>query len=213
MISQAAFRRRRKKVVREINMKEQTKITIRKAMLEDAEEWAEFHISSWRSAYKGIVSDEYLAGLSTQERAAAFSRNLTGLTGYEFFCAVCGDKIIGTLFIGKSHDDDKPEAGEICAVYLLEEFWDKGIGLELMDFGIDKLRQNGHGEAILWVLEENARARRFYEKYGFSADGAKKEIGRGAEYIFFYDASNVTYSSHVNRFKIKYYKDVNSLPA
>ena len=37
------------------------------------------------------------------------------------------------------------------------------------------LRADGHGEAILWVLEDNPRTRRFYESAGWRADGGVKD--------------------------------------
>jgi len=46
----------------------------------------------------------------------------------------------------------------------------------MMEFSFSELRLMGHDEALLWVLEENSRARLFYEKCGFTFDGAKKEI-------------------------------------
>lgn len=35
--------------------------------------------------------------------------------------------------------------------------------------------QDSHTEATLWVLEANARARRFYERKGWAVDGAARE--------------------------------------
>jgi RimJ/RimL family protein N-acetyltransferase len=37
------------------------------------------------------------------------------------------------------------------------------------------LREAGYRAAILWVLEDNPRARRFYEREGWELDGAAKE--------------------------------------
>lgn len=38
------------------------------------------------------------------------------------------------------------------------------------------LGRKGYSSVSLWVLEENQRARRFYEKAGFDLDGASKSI-------------------------------------
>jgi len=37
------------------------------------------------------------------------------------------------------------------------------------------LRESGYREVILWVLEDNPRARRFYEREGWALDGGRKE--------------------------------------
>jgi len=48
-----------------------------------------------------------------------------------------------------------------------------------MDFAIAELRRAGYQEIIVWVLEDNSIGIRFYEKYGFAPDGAKKEFDLG----------------------------------
>jgi RimJ/RimL family protein N-acetyltransferase len=49
----------------------------------------------------------------------------------------------------------------------------------MMDYAISELSQAGYQEVIVWVLIDNNRARQFYEKYGFTLDGASKEIEIG----------------------------------
>lgn len=46
----------------------------------------------------------------------------------------------------------------------------------MMEYSIATLGQMGFGEIILWVFEENIKARRFYEKFGFAHDGSKQEL-------------------------------------
>ncbi len=142
-------------------------------------EYTKCHISCWQSAYKGIIPDSYLKNMAneTEERAERLRNNLTALAGeYLFYYAEIDDKMAGRLIFGKCRDEDKPDAGEIQAVYLLEEYWGKGLSRQLMDFAVNQLRNMGYREIVLWVLEENKRARRFYEKHGFLPDGEKKEI-------------------------------------
>ena len=152
------------------------KFEIRKALIEDAYERAVCHVSSWRSAYKGIVPDEYLDNLSVENRAEKFKRQLQELTNVLFYNAVYENKIIGLLGIWKSSGEDKPNTGEIGGIYLIEEFWGKGYGREMMNFAINTLKNMGYNEINLWVLEDNIRARKFYEKCGYVFDGTKKEI-------------------------------------
>ena len=53
----------------------------------------------------------------------------------------------------------------------------------MMNYAVDMLKSKGYSEIILWTLEENNRAKRFYEKYGFIFDGSKKEIKIGKSLI------------------------------
>jgi RimJ/RimL family protein N-acetyltransferase len=115
----------------------------------------------------------------TEQRAEKCRQALIDPGDYEFFCAVIDGKIIGRLIISKSRDEDKSDAGEIAAIYLMKAFWGNGYGREMMDFAVNSLKRMGHSEAFLWVFEENVRARRFYEKYGFVFDGTKKEFELG----------------------------------
>jgi ribosomal protein S18 acetylase RimI-like enzyme len=47
--------------------------------------------------------------------------------------------------------------------------------LDQIDRALAELRQRGHAECTLWVLEENRPARRFYEKLGWQFDGGRKQ--------------------------------------
>jgi len=159
------------------------KITIRKALPEDAFEYAACHIASWRSAYAGIVPDEHLNSLSAVDRAERLKKNMREVKDYAYYCAICEKEIIGILIIGKSSDEEKPAAGEIGAIYLVEAFLGKGVGKKMMDYALNALKRDGYEDVILWVLEENKRARQFYEKCGFVFDGAKKTIEIGTPLI------------------------------
>ncbi|MBO0708678.1 MAG: GNAT family N-acetyltransferase, partial [Candidatus Dormibacteraeota bacterium] len=93
-----------------------------------------------------------------------------------------GREPIGFAGWNVSRDQDAPpgQTGELGAIYLLKEHWGTGVGRSLMRAAMTSLRQSGYREATLWVLEGNARARRFYESGGWRPDGARKaERGPG----------------------------------
>ncbi|HHX30401.1 MAG TPA: GNAT family N-acetyltransferase, partial [Clostridiaceae bacterium] len=70
-------------------------------------------------------------------------------------------------------------AGEIMALYLLRDFQDRGLGFQLMKAAMEEL--NKMPQIILWVLEGNERAIRFYESLGFCFDGARRSEAYGTE--------------------------------
>jgi len=149
---------------------------IRRALPENAFDYAVNHIACWRAAYNGILSDEYLDSMDV-EKMAEINQRILGEPGlYKCYYVEHNGKMIGRLVINKSRDEDKVDAGEIAAMYLLGEYWGKGYGREMMDFSLSELKRMGHNEVILWVLEANNRARLFYEKCGFTFDGTRKEI-------------------------------------
>jgi GNAT superfamily N-acetyltransferase len=157
---------------------------IRTTTKNDAFETARVHVNSWRSAYRNIIPDDFLSNLSVEKTAERFVSDYDLYMGKSFYYVAVNDNhIIGNLVLFKCRDDDKPLAGEIGAIYLLEEFWDYGYGRLMMNYAIDTLKSMDFLEIIIWVLEENKRARMFYEKFGFVADGTAKKINIGKELI------------------------------
>ena len=71
-------------------------------------------------------------------------------------------------------DSGEPPAGEIYGCYVDPLHWRRGVGSALMVGALASLADAGYSEAVLWVLKENPRARAFYERHGWRADGACK---------------------------------------
>ena len=81
----------------------------------------------------------------------------------------------GFASLGTSRDDQA--VGELYAIYVLPHAWGSGIGPALMRSAVEHLAASGFPEAILWVLEDNPRARAFYERSGWSLDaGVREEV-------------------------------------
>ena len=76
-------------------------------------------------------------------------------------------KITGTSGFGRSRWEKYSDHGEIVSIYLLPEYIAKGYGARLLRAVVEELGKFGFHHILLWVLEENLRARRFYEKNGF----------------------------------------------
>ena len=87
-----------------------------------------------------------------------------------------GDKPIGFVDYEACRDDDCDKSvGEIWAIYVLPEYIGKGLGKQLFARSLTDLSNKGFNEARIWVLSENKLARGFYERQGFTTDGAHKE--------------------------------------
>jgi len=153
-------------------------LVIHKALVEEAYEFAVCHTNCWRDAYKGIMPDAYLENMlnTLDEKAEKFKQWISDASGSEVCGVTLDGKMIGKLGFGECRDEDKTNTGEIIAIYLLKEYWDKGYGRQMMEYTMEKLKEMGFQEIVIWVLEENIRARLFYEKFGFAFDGAIKEI-------------------------------------
>lgn len=156
---------------------------IRYANIGDAKTLGEIHSKSWKVAYKGIVPDEILKNITIEKRQAYFEKALT--EEWEEDAIIFKDNdAVGLICIGKCRDVDKTHTcGEIWGIYLLPEYWNMGIGSELINWGINELKKRNYSKVILWVLEENTNARKFYEKVGFKHDGTVKEITIGKKLV------------------------------
>ena len=152
---------------------------IRWARVEDAEALGIIHVESWKTAYKNIMPDDFLNNISIEKRQKRFEQALANKTE-EDAVIVNEDKVVGFICLGKARDEDLTETyGEIWGIYLHPNQWRKGFGKELINWGIEELENRGYKKIVLWVLEENYKARSFYENMGFIQDGTFKEIKIG----------------------------------
>jgi len=150
-------------------------VTIRQATTADARAIAEVHVYSWQWAYRGLIPDSYLDRLSIDSRAEGHAQRLAAETEGRTWVAEQEGRIAGFATTVPSRDPDAPSGtGELGAIYLRREAASQGIGRVLFAHAIHDLRQRGYQQATLWVLDSNARARRFYEKAGWVADGTTK---------------------------------------
>ncbi len=157
---------------------------IRSARVVDAAQIAVVHVRSWQGAYRGLLPQAYLDGLDPAQRVGRWERVLAeaqaqgeadiGRVGV-LVADACG-RLLGFASYSASRDDDADprRTGEIGAIYLLPGAWGKGIGKRLMGAALACLTEDGYSQATLWVLDSNARARRFYEAGDWFADGARK---------------------------------------
>lgn len=149
-------------------------VVIRAASAADAEGISRAHIGSWQVGYRGLVSDDFLDSLSDRlaGRIAWWHQRLA--EGASVVVADDDGHVTGFASYGRAEAPSDPELGEVSAIYVDPAHWGGGHGRALMRAALDALRAMGCSVAVLWVLESNARARRFYERGGWATDGATK---------------------------------------
>ncbi|MGW4211553.1 N-acetyltransferase family protein [Lentzea sp. NPDC004789] len=144
-------------------------MTIRPAVLPDAAAVASVHVRSWQSAYRGVIPDEVLDNLSVDGRTAMWERLIPD---GGVWVALVDDVVVGFASAGPSRDDDAPF--ELYSIYFLPSAWGSGLAESLARAAL-----GDEPDVIVWVLEDNKRARRFYERLGFTADGVSKTQTEG----------------------------------
>ena len=147
----------------------------------DAATMATIHIDAWRTAYRGLVPDSFLATLDHEARTERFRKFLESSARDTHIIEHDG-QAVGHLTIGPSRDNnlDQRSVGEIWGIYLLPTHWRRGIGTQVCRQAEAMLSARGFGWIVLWVFEGNDSARRFYEAMGYTPDGATKIIEVGA---------------------------------
>lgn len=130
--------------------------------------------ASWRAAYRGIVPQPFLDAVPEGQWCPSLRAE-----GRETLLLLDGGRIIGTASFGAARDSALPCRGELISLYLLPEYFGRGLGGRLLDAALDRLRAQGFTGVLLWVLAQNSRARRFYARHGFTPDGGARfmEIG------------------------------------
>jgi GNAT superfamily N-acetyltransferase len=133
---------------------------VRSALAADAAALAHVHVAAWRAAYVGVMPDAYLAELD-EGVSTALIGTIDGV-------------VRGFATFGVARDDEPVEAAQLYGFNLHPIAFGSGLAIALHGAALDALGAAGHTGVYLWVAEANPRARRFYEREGWTADGGVK---------------------------------------
>jgi GNAT superfamily N-acetyltransferase len=150
-------------------------LVVRPATVDDAAAIDRVRFASWRAAYGGLVPESVFdewdhAALTRRLRTRLASRTTRGCIAEQ------DGTIVGFCTYGDSRDDDLPDAAEVYGIYVHPDAWSAGAGRALLGAAVDAVAGR---PVLLWVLRDNARARRFYQIAGWRPDGASREITIG----------------------------------
>lgn len=119
-------------------------------------------VTSFRTAFAGFVSPETLEKNTREENCLCLLESVYQDKSMHFLT----DGHLGMLVW-----QDQGDRAEIIALHTLPESHGTGLGRELLAAALEQI---GSRPVFLWAFAENARARRFYEKNGFSWDGSTR---------------------------------------
>ena len=140
--------------------------------LTDAEELAWVHVQAWREAYGELLPAHFYDDAARESRQVMWSGRLSEEDAVERVrVARRAGRIVGFVAHGPAadHQGHPPQRDEqLYALYVLSSCYGHGVGQALLDQALSER------PAQLWVAKDNARARRFYEKNGFTADGTEQ---------------------------------------
>jgi len=156
-------------------------MNIRLASVNDIEGIARVHMESWRSTYKGIISQSYLSNLTLESRVEKWNTTFNSLNQDEVIYIIEDDfgTIVGFINGGKSREPGLQYNSELYAIYLLKEVQGNGYGKLLFNKFNETMKQRNYQSLMLWVLEENPSIH-FYKRLGGQYI-TKKEIQIGED--------------------------------
>ncbi len=146
-------------------------------MPQDATAIAEIRVAGWQTTYRGQLDDERLDQMSPAADAVRWREHLMTLPErHRVYVAERDGDVVGFASCGPSRaSDDGPGVAEVYAIYVRPQAMRAGIGGALMREAMRVLRDDGYRDVVLWVLESNAAAHRFYEAQGFRREAGVKE--------------------------------------
>ncbi|GAC1351745.1 MAG: GNAT family N-acetyltransferase [Polyangiales bacterium] len=169
---------------------------VRCVLPSDAEAIACVHVAAWHAAYRGLMPDAVLDAVTLESRIARWKQNLTAPNPALHTAVLEREgRVIAFASSGPNRDQpgqlepgrdqfqhNKPESterqcGEVWALYAHPDSWGTGAGRVLLADALVHFERGGFQVVMLWVLEGNARAIRFYERAGFRFDGGKRDEG------------------------------------
>ena len=124
---------------------------------------ARVHVRSWQVGYRGLLPDDYLNGLRPEDRAARYTFGSPDASVPHTTLAILDDRLAGFATTGCARETDRKDTGELFALYVEPDLWGRGVGRTLIADARRHLAEQGFTDAVLWVLVQNIRARRFYE--------------------------------------------------
>jgi ribosomal protein S18 acetylase RimI-like enzyme len=148
-------------------------MVIRDATQSDVTAIAHLHAESWRSAYRGILSDDYLEKHAHGDRLAAWQERFSAVAPNPMFVLVAdaGTQLAG--FACVFPNEDAVFGSFLDNLHVAPQLTGQGIGRQLLSEAAARLLRSGSRTGLyLWVLEQNHRARRFYEKAGGIFEGS-----------------------------------------
>ncbi|MGE0173512.1 MAG: N-acetyltransferase family protein [Oligoflexales bacterium] len=142
------------------------KITIRNVSPNDLNSIVRIVVDGWKTAYKGIMKQDFLDAMTYESRIPGFQKLLND-ENYRrlwFVAETDNGEILGFVSGGKSRDADSVYDGELYAIYVRAEHQGNGFGAQLMRHLMNHLTQEKFNAMKLWVLTDNQPSRRFYER-------------------------------------------------
>ena len=141
-------------------------ITIRRATENDIKGITKVHVDSWKTTYKGILSDEMIEATTYESREKQWKNIFKQAIGnqYRYVAETLDGEMIGFIDGGLERTGKYDCDGELYAIYLLKEYQGYKVGKQLFQTLVSEFIKNDIRSVLVWVISNNP-SRLFYEKF------------------------------------------------
>lgn len=149
---------------------------IRNAEKGDEEILAWVQTESWKAAFSGILPENELEKATCLIKVKEMYRNILEQGSVKIkvgFVEGIPHCIAGWR---QNYNQKGTQTAELICIHSMQAHWGQGFGSQMIKEILQNMKGEGYAEVMLWVFEENSRARRFYEKHGFHQNQARKVI-------------------------------------
>ena len=129
---------------------------------------------SWKAGFKDILSADILERFTQIDKATAMYRRLLEQNVGNGYLLKVEGKPHCIAWWDTTREKDMPGYAELICIHSLQDKWRKGYGSKMMNAVLQDISAAGFSKVMLWVFENNTRARRFYEAHGFTTSGKTK---------------------------------------
>jgi ribosomal protein S18 acetylase RimI-like enzyme len=172
-------------------------VVIRAGSAAHAAQIAAVQRETWFAAYEGVIAPDVIDRVTVPDDGARIRQSFRTRPWQRMLVAVdpgagdpdAGDPdaggIVGYASFGPetdvlnapwphplTADGEGGRVAELYALYVRPAWWSTGTGRALMEKVLARSAAAGYRSITLWVLRDNQRARRFYDRAGFAPDGA-----------------------------------------
>jgi ribosomal protein S18 acetylase RimI-like enzyme len=167
-------------------------VKIRAGSAADAAQIAAVQRETWFAAYADIIAAEVIDRVTVPDDGARVRQSFRTRPRQRMLVATDSGaagpgtgEVVGYAAYGPetdvlnapwphplTADGANGHVAELYALYVRPSSWSTGTGRALMERVLARTGAAGYQAIVLWVLRDNQRARRFYERAGFAPDGA-----------------------------------------
>lgn len=159
-------------------------VAIRAVAPGDENDLARIQTESWRAAFAEILDAETLSRCTDLGRATEMYRRLLEEKRGNGYLLTLDGAPHAIAWWDAARDEEMAGKAELICIHSLPDHWRMGCGTKMMQRVLSDAAARGWNEIMLWVFEKNFRARAFYEKLGFYADGHTKDRLGAAELCY-----------------------------